>query len=175
MASRVTFSRLHIGLPEIVEHHDDLGASLKLYFNAASPTFTVRFAGYSNTEVVKELGDRLDETELTSSLAVLASLEAAFRIAMATLSTRHSAPGSARISSRSATNRTAPGRFFLREFLTDVMIPEEHRQPVATRRRFRELMRGPAWFHRRVQCRVIFSLEAQATAQLLCASASPEN
>jgi hypothetical protein len=80
MASRVTFSRLHIGLPEIVEHHDDLGASLKLYFNAASPTFTVRFAGYSNTEVVKELGDRLDETELTSSLAVLASLEAEFRI-----------------------------------------------------------------------------------------------
>ncbi len=40
--------------------------------------------------------------------------------------------------------RTAPGRFFLREFLTDVIIPEEHRQPVATRRRIRELMRGPA-------------------------------
>jgi hypothetical protein len=40
--------------------------------------------------------------------------------------------------------RTAPGRFFLREFLTDVMIPEEHRQPVATRRRIRELKRGPA-------------------------------
>lgn len=40
--------------------------------------------------------------------------------------------------------RTAPGRFFLREFLTDVTIPEENRQPVATRRRFRELMRGPA-------------------------------
>jgi hypothetical protein len=40
--------------------------------------------------------------------------------------------------------RTAPGRFFLREFLTDVTIPEEHRQPVATRRRIRDLMRGPA-------------------------------
>ena len=40
--------------------------------------------------------------------------------------------------------RTAPGRFFLREFLTDITIPEEHRQPVATRRRIRELMRGPA-------------------------------
>jgi hypothetical protein len=40
--------------------------------------------------------------------------------------------------------RTAPGRFFLREFLTDITIPEAHRQPVATRRRIHELMRGPA-------------------------------
>jgi len=40
--------------------------------------------------------------------------------------------------------RTAPGRFFLREFLTDTNIPEEFRRPVPTRRRFRELVRGPA-------------------------------
>jgi HB1, ASXL, restriction endonuclease HTH domain len=40
--------------------------------------------------------------------------------------------------------RTAPGRFFLREFLTDAAIPEEFRRPFPTRRRFRELIRGPA-------------------------------
>jgi hypothetical protein len=40
--------------------------------------------------------------------------------------------------------RTEPGRFFLREFLTDQTIPEEFRRPFPARRRFRELVRGPA-------------------------------
>jgi hypothetical protein len=40
--------------------------------------------------------------------------------------------------------RTAPGRFFLREFLSDTSIPDEFRRPFPTRRRFRELVRGPA-------------------------------
>lgn len=39
--------------------------------------------------------------------------------------------------------RTAPGRFFLREFLTDESLPEEFRRPVPTRRRSRELVHGP--------------------------------
>jgi hypothetical protein len=45
---------------------------------------------------------------------------------------------------QSAFFRTAPGRFFLREFLTDTSLPEDFRRPVPTRRRFRELVRGPA-------------------------------
>jgi hypothetical protein len=45
---------------------------------------------------------------------------------------------------RSLFFRAAPGRYFLRSFLTDTSIPEEHRQPVATRRRVRDLIRGPA-------------------------------
>jgi len=40
--------------------------------------------------------------------------------------------------------RTAPGRFFLREFLSDTSLPDEIRRPIPTRRRFRELLRGPA-------------------------------
>jgi hypothetical protein len=40
--------------------------------------------------------------------------------------------------------RTAPGRFFLRECLTDTSLPEEFRRPSPTRRRSRELLRGPA-------------------------------
>ena len=39
--------------------------------------------------------------------------------------------------------RTAPGRFFLREFLADESIPERYRRPIPTRRRSRELARGP--------------------------------
>ena len=45
---------------------------------------------------------------------------------------------------RSAFFRSKPGKFFLREFLADTSLPEEYRRPVATRRRIRELIRGPA-------------------------------
>jgi hypothetical protein len=45
---------------------------------------------------------------------------------------------------RSRFFRTAPGRYFLREFLSDLSLPEEYRQPFPARRRIRELARGPA-------------------------------
>ena len=47
-------------------------------------------------------------------------------------------------SDRSLFFRPEPGKFFLREFLTDTSLPEEHRRPVPTRRRFRELVMGEA-------------------------------
>jgi hypothetical protein len=51
---------------------------------------------------------------------------------------------------RSSFFRTSPGRFFLREFLADTSLPEEFRTPVPTRRRLRELVKGPALaIHRR--------------------------
>ena len=80
MAKRVIFSGLQPGLPAIAVHHQDLGSSLKLYFSTGSPSYLLRFDGYAATEVTEELSDRLDEADLTSSLAVLASVEAAFRI-----------------------------------------------------------------------------------------------
>jgi hypothetical protein len=80
MAKRVSFSGDHLGLTEIAAHHQDLESSLALYFSIASPNYTVRFVGYAAGEVTDELADRLDEAALTSSLTVLASLEAAFRI-----------------------------------------------------------------------------------------------
>lgn len=40
--------------------------------------------------------------------------------------------------------RTEPGRFFLRRYLADTTIPEEFRVEFPTRRRIRELSRGPA-------------------------------
>lgn len=40
--------------------------------------------------------------------------------------------------------RTAPGQFFLREFINDPSIPDEYKQFSPARRRIRELLRGPA-------------------------------
>jgi hypothetical protein len=45
---------------------------------------------------------------------------------------------------RSTFFRTAPGKFFLRELLSDASLPDEYRRPITTRRRARELLRGPA-------------------------------
>jgi hypothetical protein len=80
MARRVSFSREHVGLSEIAEHHLDLESSLRLYFSDLSPKFAVRFLGYAPSEVVEELTDRLNENDLSSSLVTLSSIEAAFRI-----------------------------------------------------------------------------------------------
>lgn len=40
--------------------------------------------------------------------------------------------------------RTEPGKFFLREFITDASLPPSYRQEMTARRRTRQLMRGPA-------------------------------
>jgi hypothetical protein len=80
MANRVSFSGEQVGLPNIAAHHQDLESSLTLYFSAGSPSYLVRFVGYATTEVTDELGERLEEADLASSLTVLASVEAAFRI-----------------------------------------------------------------------------------------------
>lgn len=45
---------------------------------------------------------------------------------------------------RSMFFRTAPGRFFLREFMRDTSLPHEHRTPIVARRRVRDWHRGPA-------------------------------
>lgn len=44
----------------------------------------------------------------------------------------------------SAFFRPKPGIFFLRKFLDDETISEEHRRPIAARRRIRDLLIGPA-------------------------------
>jgi hypothetical protein len=45
---------------------------------------------------------------------------------------------------RSLFYRSEPGKFFLREFLSDPTIPSSHRSPIIARRRQRELRRGAA-------------------------------
>jgi hypothetical protein len=45
-----------------------LESSLTLYFSAGSPSYQLRLAGYAATEVIDELGERLNEADLTSFL-----------------------------------------------------------------------------------------------------------
>jgi hypothetical protein len=80
VAKRVSFSGEQTGLSEIAAHQEDLESSLILYFSTASPDYPVRFVTYAAGAVTEELRERLQEADLTSSLTVLASLEAAFRM-----------------------------------------------------------------------------------------------
>jgi len=80
MARRVSLSGEHLGLGEIAAHHQDLESSLTLYFSDISPDYQVRFFGYAPQGVRDELGERLDEVDLASSLTALAAVEAAFRV-----------------------------------------------------------------------------------------------
>jgi hypothetical protein len=66
-------------LDELLLHHNDVVASLRLYFNPSAPGFAARFAGKRLDEVAQELALRLDESDARSAFFVLTSLEARFR------------------------------------------------------------------------------------------------
>jgi hypothetical protein len=62
---------------EIAEYHNDVVASLKLYFREEPPSFSARFIGRHPIDV---LAARIEETDLRSALAILTCVEAAFRV-----------------------------------------------------------------------------------------------
>ncbi len=67
-----------VTIAEIGEYHDDVVASLRLYFSEISPSFGGRFFGRRRDEIAAELAICLEETDLRSAFFVLATLEAAF-------------------------------------------------------------------------------------------------
>jgi hypothetical protein len=67
-------------LSDIVEYHYDVEDGLRALFRDFVNTNNVRVIGYSSAEVANFLWERLQETDIRSSLAILAALEAAFRI-----------------------------------------------------------------------------------------------
>ncbi len=69
-----------LALEELAAYHDDVVASLRLYFSPAAPILNKRFVGRSADEIASELQLRLVESDIRSALAVLSSLEAYFRI-----------------------------------------------------------------------------------------------
>ena len=77
---RVVFSNKHLALDEIDQHHRDIESALRNYFSRENPCFETRFAGYTPDEVRHEMNARLEEHERSTSLNLLAALEAAFRI-----------------------------------------------------------------------------------------------
>lgn len=68
-----------VSLVDIADYHADADASLRSYFSKTSPTYTARFAVYLPSEVTAELSGRIDETDLRSTLVLLARVEAALR------------------------------------------------------------------------------------------------
>lgn len=80
MAERVAFSGDNQAILQIALHHRDLESALRQYFTFSSHQISARFVGYSIFELNAELQQRLDEIELSSCMAVLAAIEASFRI-----------------------------------------------------------------------------------------------
>jgi hypothetical protein len=69
-----------VSLVAIADYHRDAESSLRLYFTPVNPDFTARFASDRPSEVETKLADRLSETDMRSAFAVMARVEAAFRI-----------------------------------------------------------------------------------------------
>jgi hypothetical protein len=80
MGNQVTFESRRVSIPEIAAYHEDVDASLRLFFTRSNPNFELRFFGKNNGEIAIELADRLNETDLRTSLAILSQIEAAFRV-----------------------------------------------------------------------------------------------
>ncbi len=80
MASRVAFSNQNVDITEHALHHIDLENALRLYFSPNAPSYVIRFAGSSPSEVAQELQSRLDELDLSSALTILGAVEAALRV-----------------------------------------------------------------------------------------------
>lgn len=79
MVKKDFFSNEHLDLSDISLHHSDSEISLRKYFLNARK-YPERFSTYTNDEIQSELGKRIHELNLTSSLSLLAAIEAVFRI-----------------------------------------------------------------------------------------------
>jgi hypothetical protein len=73
-------SAANLTIDEIVAFDEDIENALRLYFSESSPQFTQRFFGHTRAEIEELLARRIQESKLRSSLMVLTSLEATFRI-----------------------------------------------------------------------------------------------
>lgn len=80
MPSPLAYAAQNLDAGSIHQHFQDSTRSLNLYFDPSSPDYFIRFAAYSAAELRAELTAHLHETELTSSLTLLACIEAMFQL-----------------------------------------------------------------------------------------------
>jgi hypothetical protein len=80
MPKRIAPAQQPVSLVDLAGYHRDAESSLRLYFTPVNPDFTVRFASDRPSEVEAKLADRLSETDMRFALAIMARVEAAFRI-----------------------------------------------------------------------------------------------
>jgi hypothetical protein len=67
-------------LDELASYHQDVEASLRLYFSPSNPTYDERFVGRREDDVRQELKSRIEESETRSALVLLTRLEASFKV-----------------------------------------------------------------------------------------------
>jgi hypothetical protein len=80
MANAVPYHRPN-SIENIDDYNRDTVGSLLIYYSTSSlPHYASRFSGYLSQEVAEEMRERVEETDIRSSLMLLAYLEAAFRI-----------------------------------------------------------------------------------------------
>ena len=79
-ARRITFSGEHLSLVEIVQYYSDIEVSVKNYFSFNNSYLGDRFVGYTPLEIEREMYSVLAEHGRSTSMSILASLEAAFRM-----------------------------------------------------------------------------------------------
>lgn len=80
MANRILAASQTASLLALADYQRDAEASLRLYFTSINPDFVVLFAGDRPSDVAAKLADRIHETDMRSALAIMASVEAAFRL-----------------------------------------------------------------------------------------------
>ena len=74
---RITFSGQHLQIVQIAQYYSDIEASVRNYFSFPNPQ---RFAGYTPQEIKREMDFVLDEHARSTSMSILAALEATFSI-----------------------------------------------------------------------------------------------
>ncbi|MFZ0705691.1 MAG: hypothetical protein WAM71_08830 [Candidatus Korobacteraceae bacterium] len=74
------YSAAPLDIDEIAEYHQDVLASLRVFFSSSSEEFTEKYVGYSVQEVRNILRTREYETDLRSTLILLAAMEGLFRV-----------------------------------------------------------------------------------------------
>ena len=77
---RITFSGEHLQLAQINRYYSDVEASVRNYFSVRNARLTDRFVGYTPQALAREMASVLEEHARSTSMSILAALEAAFRM-----------------------------------------------------------------------------------------------
>ena len=77
---RITFSGEHLRLVRIAQYYNDIEASVRRYFSFNNLHPDDRFADYTPAEIELDMISVLEEHARSTSMSILAALEAAFRM-----------------------------------------------------------------------------------------------
>jgi hypothetical protein len=79
-AEWASFSHENLDLDVIAQQYNDIEAAVRLYFSPACNAASARFATYTPAEIEVEMDVLLQELGRSTTMSILAALEAAFRI-----------------------------------------------------------------------------------------------